>query len=238
MIKARVYLAGISLAVAAAAAQADVTFTPTVVSDYDFRGFTQTATDPALQLSVDFTSGPIHVGAWGSNVDFGTSSTELDLLADYTFGSDETVKATTGLVYYTYPGAYSSASYPEIWVNLAKGWFGVAAHYSWDWAGFGTDASYFEGNVTVPLAETGFGITGHVGYSSGQYWADYDYTDYAIGVTKSFGKANVALKYVSSDFDYDPTTSGRQKKIAPGIDTFSTEGRVILSVSTTLPWAE
>ncbi|MFT3907581.1 MAG: TorF family putative porin [Steroidobacteraceae bacterium] len=228
MTKARVYLAGIALAAAASAAQADITFTPTLTSDYDFRGYTQTAKDPAMQLGVDAVSGPIHVGAWGSNVNFGSSSTELDFVADYTFGSDDSFfKTNTGLVYYTYPGAYTTGSYPEIWVSLSHGWFSVAEHYSWDWAGLGTDANYIEGNLSIPLGDSGFGVSLHGGYSSGQYWDTDDYTDYSIGVTKSFGAFNFALKYVDSNATYDKST-----------DVFSADGRAILSVSTTLPWAK
>ena len=48
MFKARAILAGLTLA-AAATAQAGLSVTPAVVSDYDFRGISQTAAEPALQ---------------------------------------------------------------------------------------------------------------------------------------------------------------------------------------------
>ena len=226
MTKGRVYLAGLALAVTATAAQADITFTPAVVSDYDFRGISQSAKDPAFQLGVDVTSGPIHVGAWTSTVNFGSSSTEIDWLADYSFGSGETDKWNSGIVYYTYPGGFS---YPEIWLQGTKGWFSAAARYSNDYGNTSADAGYFEANVAIPLGETGFSITGHYGLSDGQYWGDYNYSDYSIGVTKSLGKFNLALKYVDNDIDEDSPlyTEG---------DVLNTEDRVILSVSTTLPW--
>lgn len=236
MTKGRVYLAGLTLAVAATAAQADITFTPAVVSDYDFRGISQNAKDPAFQLGVDVTSGPIHVGAWTSQVDFsdasGTNSTEIDWLADYSFGSEETVKWNAGVIYYTYPGGFS---YPEVWLMGTKGWFSAAVRYSNDWFNTSTDAAYFEGNVAVPLGETGFSVTAHYGMSDGQFfsannWGDAaDYADYSIGVTKSLGKFNLALKYVDNDMDNDHPFYTEE-------DANNTEGRAILSVSTTLPW--
>jgi uncharacterized protein (TIGR02001 family) len=227
MIKSRVYLAGLALAVAAAAAHADVSVTPTVVSDYDFRGYSQSGKNPALQIGVDYSSGPIHAGAWTSNIDFGPgdAKSELDLLADYTFGSDETVKVNTGLVYYMYPG-HDVWTYPEAWAIASKGWFSVGYAYSWAWSGTNAEASYVQGNVTVPIGDTGFSVTGHAGYSFGQYWSDFEYVDYSVGVAKSFGNFNTSLKFVGSDQDTIKA------------DVFNNEDRVILSVSTTLPWAK
>ncbi|MFO1265469.1 MAG: TorF family putative porin [Rubrivivax sp.] len=225
--KSRVYLAGLALSVAAVAAHADVSVTPTVVSDYDFRGYSQSGKNPALQIGADYISGPIHIGAWTSNVDFGPhdAKSELDLLADYTFGSDDTVKFNTGVVYYMYPG-HDVWTYPEAWVTASRGWFSLGYAYSWAWSGTSDEASYIQGNVTVPIGETGFGVAGHVGYSFGQYWSSYEYTDWSLGVTKSFGNFNVALKYVGSD----------QVEITS--DVFNNQDRVLLSVSTTLPWAK
>ena len=52
--------------------QAQFTSTWTAVSDYDFRGFSQSAKGPALQGSADYAFGEsgFAVGAWASNVDF------------------------------------------------------------------------------------------------------------------------------------------------------------------------
>lgn len=232
--KSRVYLAGLALTVAAYAAHADVTVSPSLVSDYDFRGYSQSGKSPALQIGLDYASGPIHVGAWTSNVDFGKgdAKTELDLLADYSFGSDETVKFNTGVVYYTYPG-HDEWTYPEAWVTATRGWFSLGYHYGWAWpvvsAGHGVDSlegSYIEGNVTVPLGDSGFSAAGHVGYSFGQYWSSIEYTDWSLGVSKTLGKFNVALKYVGSD------------QVENTSDVFNNQDRVILSVGTTLPWGK
>lgn len=228
MTKGRIYLAGLTLALAATAAQADITITPTVVNDYDFRGISQNAKDPALQLGVDTTSGPIHVGVWTSQVNFGSgNSSEIDWVADYSFGSEETVKWNSGIVYYTYPGG---SSYPEVWLMGTKGWFSGAIRFSNDWFNSSMDAAYVEGNVAIPLGESGFAVTGHYGKSDGQWFAGgYDYADYAIGVTKSLGKFNVALKWVDNDMD-------SSHPLYTETDANNTEGRAILSVSTTLPW--
>jgi hypothetical protein len=89
MIKSRVFLAGALLVAAAGTAHAGLTVTPAVVSDYDFRGVTQTANDPAVQVGATyaFDSG-LYVGGWGSNIKFGAGDPklELDWSAGYTFG--------------------------------------------------------------------------------------------------------------------------------------------------------
>ena len=74
--------------------------------DYNWRGVTQTAQDPALQGSLDFsTDMGLHGGAWASNVDFGGGdpNVEIDLYAGW--GGGETFLWDVGVLYYTYPGA-------------------------------------------------------------------------------------------------------------------------------------
>ena len=65
-------LAAAALSLTAMAAQAEVTGNAAVVSDYNWRGITQTSQDPALQAGIDYAhDSGFYLGAWGSNVDFG-----------------------------------------------------------------------------------------------------------------------------------------------------------------------
>ena len=77
MIKSRIAVAGALLAVAGAANAGTFTVTPTIATDYDFRGVSQTnpdqdGMDPAFQLggTYAFDNG-VYAGIWGSNVDYG-----------------------------------------------------------------------------------------------------------------------------------------------------------------------
>ena len=81
-------LAALALAIGSASiAQAEISSTLTLASDYDFRGISQTARDPALQASLDWASeSGFYLGAWVSNVDFGSGTAadfEWDLLGGY-----------------------------------------------------------------------------------------------------------------------------------------------------------
>ena len=100
-------LAAIGLLGAATAANAGVTSTWTLTNDYDFRGASQSAKDPAVQASIDWADeSGWYIGAWASNVDFGEDDPdfEVDLYGGYTFGSEDSVLYDVGLVYYAYPG--------------------------------------------------------------------------------------------------------------------------------------
>jgi uncharacterized protein (TIGR02001 family) len=254
MIKTRAFVAALAFAGMAAAAHADVTFTPTVVSDYDFRGITQSANDPALQLSFDYASGPLHLGLWTSNIHFdptekdfkffGSKWTEVDFIGDFSGGDDKTVKYNVGFVDYTYPGQ-SGADYPEIWGTLSKAWASGTLHYSWDYGGLGSNsqAYYLELNGNWSIGDSGFGILAHAGHSWGDYWdnpivANGSYQDYALGVTKSYGHFNGTLKYIDTSSYYDQ--NGLDKKPFNGFPNdkaFSGKGKVVLMISTTFPWA-
>ena len=260
MIKTRTYLAGLALAGMASAAYADLSVTPAVVSDYDFRGITQTANDPALSVSVDYASGPLHVGLWTSNVHFdpnetgfkffGAKHTEVDFIADYSGGDDKTVKYNVGFVDYTYPGQ-SGLDFPEIWGTLSKGWASGTLHYSWDYGGLGSNskAYYIEANGTWGIGETGFGITAHLGHSWGDYWdnsatgGNGAYQDYAVGVTKSYGHFSGSLKYIDTSSYFSRCSKKPSSVACTGLPAFpddkvaSGKGKVVLSISTTFPWA-
>jgi uncharacterized protein (TIGR02001 family) len=243
MFKARVFLVVAALA-AASAAQAGVTVTPTVVSDYDFRGLSQSATQPALQVGVDYAGGPFHVGAWASNIEWGTAykgTTEVDILADYTVGSDDTAKFNFGAIDYMYP-RMTDQNTVEVWGTVSKKWFSGSARYSNDWFNLGI-AMYLEANGTFPIGESGFNVTAHIGRSFSDAWKGIEYTDMALGVTKGLGNFTVGLKVVSDAgtraFDNTYKLTASQQKAAFGKKgVFSADDRVLLSISTTLPWAK
>jgi uncharacterized protein (TIGR02001 family) len=233
MTKSRIALAGALLAVAGAA-HADFSVTPTITSDYDFRGFTQTGKDPAFQLSANYTNPTgFYAGIWGSNVDFGPGkpNVELDYSAGFTGGdAKDSVGFDVGAVYYTYVNA-GSLNYLEIYGGITHGWFGAKLWYSPDFGGSSTagntSAEYLEANGTFPLPMD-FSALAHIGYSFGDYWSPGGkYIDWSVGVAKSFGNFATTLKYIDgSDFS-DAHTPGH---------IFESRPKVVFAISTTLPW--
>jgi len=222
-------LAAVGLTCAALTAQAEVTGTIGAVSDYDFRGVSLSAKDPALQGSIDYAhDSGFYVGAWGSNIDYGDDvdgDIEVDLYAGFANQINDDLGYDVGLVYYTYPGSDDIEDYPELYAGLTYKWLEVKQWYSNDYGGLDVDAFYTEANGTFELPAN-FSLGVHLGYNYGDAFEDFEYLDYSIGVGYTLSHFDVGLKYVDNDMD-DQTES----------DVFNSEGRVILSVSTTFPWS-
>ena len=128
----------------------------TAVSDYDFRGASQTAKDPAIQASLDFsTEGGWYIGAWASNVDFGPdvdADYEVDLYTGFSGGEEDGLGWDVGFIYYAYDD--SDLNYPEIYGKLSYGMFSGGLFYSNDWVNSGESSLYATGDVSVPAGET------------------------------------------------------------------------------------
>jgi len=228
----------------AGAVQAGVSSTWTLTNDYDFRGNTQTAKDPALQASVDYAhDSGWYVGAWGSNLDedsYPDADLELDLYTGFSKSLESGLTLDGGLYYYSYPGE-SDYDYLEVYASVAKDWFKAKLWYSPAFGGdfaedfaqstVGTDdvsAWYLEANGTWPLPND-FSLLAHVGFSTGDYWDNVfgdDQIDYSLGVGYTVGHFNLGVKWV--DTDSDTVIEG---------DVFNNEGRVIATVATTFPWS-
>ncbi len=235
-------LAAVALALAATAAQADLTGTITGVSDYDFRGITQTGHDPAIQGSIDYShSSGFYVGAWASSsLDFGNccdENYEVDWYGGFRGGDQVTYDV--GAIYYSYPGTNVNVDYPEIYGGVGWQWLSGKVWYSPDFGSSGDTAWYYEvnGNWSLP---SNFGLSAHIGYSDGDYWDsvyDGSYSDWSVGVTYTLGHFTLGLKWIDgSDLedldDFCPGNScGNVNK-----DVFSTDARAVFSVSTTFPW--
>jgi uncharacterized protein (TIGR02001 family) len=225
-------LAALGLLGAASAANAGVSSTWTLTNDYDFRGNSQSAKDPAIQGSVDYAADSgWYVGAWGSNVDFGDADVDLevDLYTGFSGESEAGLGYDVGVVYYAYPDE-SDFNYFEAYGSISKDWFKGKLWFSDDFGGDSTagktEAFYIEANGAFPLPQN-FSILAHAGYSWGDYWDGIgdETIDYSLGVGYTAGNFNLALKYVDTDTD-----------AVVRDDVFNNEGRVIFTIATTFPW--
>ena len=158
----------------AAAAHAELSGTIGLVSDYDFRGISLSAKDPALQGSIDWAGDSgFYVGAWASNIDYGRDvdgDIELDLYAGFAGGDEDGLGWDLGIVWYTSPGA----------------------------SGTDLDGWYTEGNGSFGLP-LNFSLNLHLGYNYGDAFEDTEYFDYSIGVGYSFANFDFELKWVDND---------------------------------------
>lgn len=230
--------AGVLLVAGAGSAQAELSATVTAATDYDFRGITQTALDPALQLGIDWAhENGIYAGLWGSNLDFGDdaegSDVEVDLILGYAGSITEDLGFDVGATYYSYWADDDDIDYLELYAGLSQGYFSGMLWYSPDYGNSSESAWYLEGNASFPLPRE-FALNLHLGYNAGDYWDDADigldeFYDYSVGIGRSFGHFDVEVKWIDgSDLEELDGTPD---------DVLSSESKFFLSVATTFPWS-
>ena len=231
--------------------QAQFSSTWTAVSDYDFRGVSQSGKDPALQGSADYAFGDsgFSVGAWASNVDFAPfdGDIELDVYANYVGTINDTFSWTAGLTYYMYPGSDSAeilpgfelpplGEYAEAYVGFNAGDFSFKQWFANDFYESDSSAMYTEGNYTASITDA-FSLAFHVGYSWGDYWDDLgdsvdesgDVFDYAVQANYVAGNFTIFGKFTGTD------ASGAMKVTD---DVGNNEPRFLVGVMTTFPWGD
>ena len=214
--------------------QAQFSSTWTAVSDYDFRGYSQSAKNPALQASADYTVGEtgFSFGAWASNVDFDNDEdAELDFYLNYALKVNDTFSFLTGVTWYDYPLGNDLSGYPEFYIGGSIGNFNIKQWYSEDFYAGNESAQYTELNYTQPIGEK-FSLAFHAGYSWGDYWDDVgggELFDYALQANYTAGKFTIFAKFTGTDAD-------EGQKITD--DVANNEPRVLVGVMTTFPWGK
>jgi uncharacterized protein (TIGR02001 family) len=216
--------------------QAQFSSTWTAVSDYDFRGWSQSAKDPALQASADYAFGDsgFSIGAWASNVDFDIpeldidvdGDIELDLYANYVGEINDTFAWTAGLVYYLYPGSDDVGEFAEIYLGLNAGDFSFKQWYADKLFDGPYSAQYTEANYSLGINDD-WSLGFHVGYAWGDAWEDAELMDYSVQVNWAVKNFTIFGKFTGTD------ASGEQKITFDGNNN---EPRFLVGVMTTLPW--
>ncbi len=162
-----------------------------VVSDYVWRGISQTSHNPAIQGGFDYAhSSGFYAGLWGSNVSWivdtattlngvGSAGLELDTYLGFKNSFAEDFSYDVGFIRYNYPGSYTPAPNAATGVgNLAKadtdeiygaiGYKWITAKYSYGLGQFLTlpgaqGTNYIDLTATYPIADSGFTVSAHVG---------------------------------------------------------------------------
>jgi uncharacterized protein (TIGR02001 family) len=209
--------------------------TATVVSDYKFRGISQTDGNFAVQggITISHASG-FYISAWGSSIDdyvtaHGSAHQELDLIA----GFKKTVGGATfdvGALYYVYPGTraagdpsasdfiepYASISY-AIGPVTAKGTINYAPKQkalALDQVGPKNDNVYIAGDLSGAIPGVPLGLTAHLGHTFGPSWLSIgkEYTDWSLGATYTYKALTFGVSYVDTDGDFITPTGKNASK--------------------------
>jgi len=187
-----------------------------LVSDYRFRGFSQSSEDPAIQGGITATTDSgLYASVWASSISF-AGKTEMDLVAGY---SKELIPGVTfdgGVLYYLYPKhSYDSTAntdFFEPYVNLSTT-FGpvsakIGANYAWkqsaliDANGDKADSIYVHTEWSAGIPDTPLGLNAHAGYAKSDAFPggpDGEVFDYSVGATATYKMLTFGVSYVNTD---------------------------------------
>jgi uncharacterized protein (TIGR02001 family) len=195
----------------------------TVVSDYRFRGISQTDKRFAVQgtIGLSHESG-LYATVWGSSIDdyvAAGSDQEIDFIVGYkkTFGG---TTIDGGVLYYYYPGSSGADSdFVEPYISIAHSFGPVTAKATANYApsqsaltiGAGDeDNLYLAGDLSAAIPETPLTVSAHLGHSFGPSYLTIgdEYTDWSLGVSYAIKNLSLGLSYVDTDGTFI-TPSGR-----------------------------
>ncbi|MFO1271357.1 MAG: TorF family putative porin [Rubrivivax sp.] len=174
------------------AAFADLAFNVGAVSDYRYRGISQSRLKPAVQGGVDYDNSGFYVGAWASSIKWikdagGDASAEIDLYGGY---KGDIVKDSltydVGVLTYQYPNNKlpTKAETYEIYGALTYGPATLKySHSVSNLFGFADskNSGYVDLSASFEVA-SGLTLVPHVGYQHVAHASDFSYTDYSLAV--------------------------------------------------------
>ena len=171
-------------------------FNAGAVTDYRYRGISQSRLKPALQGGADFShKNGVYLGFWGTSIKWvkdggGDANVELDFYGGYK-GEAAGIAYDVGVLHYQYPSnkLNPSANTTEVYVAGTMG--PATLKYSQSLTnlfGFANSkgSTYLDLSATFDLGG-GFSLTPHVGYQRVKSNSAASYTDYAITLGKDFG---------------------------------------------------
>ncbi len=237
LILAAAVMAAFSASVAQAEEANSLTFNASVVSDYRYRGISQTHRDLALQGGADYTNNPtgLYAGTWLSTIKWikdagGDADMEWDIYGGKRGNITDSLSYDVGLLGYLYPSNSlpTSANTAEVYGQLG---FGPAyAKYSYaltNLFGFvdSKRSGYLDVGANIDVSK-GFTVNLHAGHQNvkGAANGNASYTDWKLGLTKDLGVASGSIAVIGTNADKAAYTVN---------NTFNGRTALVLSLSKT-----
>jgi uncharacterized protein (TIGR02001 family) len=186
-----------------------------IVSDYRFRGITQTWGRPAIQGGADISHEMgFYAGTWLSNIsgnEYPGGSLEWDMYAGWNFKVNDDLTFPVGMLFYYYPGAnFKSTACPSAanagtvspcGPDVTPNNFELNAGVVWKWLSF---------KASVALTDY-FGANQQLGFTGGtggtQYYdlaANYPVTE-QFTINAHVGYTNFTKDYITANGNVDPS---------------------------------
>lgn len=212
----------------AAPAAPSVSYNLGVISDYRYRGISQTRLRPALQGGADYTNpaNGLYAGTWLSTITWardagGGGHVEMDIYGGKRGELGGGVTYDVGLLGYVYPGngladvpGFVNGNTGEVYAQLGYGaWTAKYSSALTNLFGF-VDSRYssyldLSGNLD---AGNGFTINLHAGRQHVQHSINASYTDWKVGVSRAWGPVTLSLAAVGTTADEAAYTSAANGK--------------------------
>jgi uncharacterized protein (TIGR02001 family) len=191
-----------------------LSFNVGAVSEYRYRGISQSRLKPALQGGIDYAApNGFYVGTWASTIKWikdagGDAKVEVDLYGGYKTEVAKGLTLDVGGLYYLYPSnklgsvaGFANANTFEIYGALTFG--PVTAKYSHSTTnlfGFADskNSGYFDVTATFDLGD-GMSLAPHVGHQSVKHNSAASYTDYSLTLAKDFSGLVVSGALIGTD---------------------------------------
>lgn len=187
-----------------------VSYNASVVSDYRFRGISQTRLKPAVQGGADYANNPtgLYVGTWLSTLKWikdagGSGNVEWDVYAGKKGNFSQNWTYDLGVLTYVYPSndlhpnantteVYGQVGYGPMYLKYSQAvtnLFGFANSKNSDYVDVGA-------NIDVT---NGYVVNLHVGHQTVKNNSASSYNDWKIGLTKDFGILAGSVALVGTD---------------------------------------
>ena len=188
----------------------EVSFNASIVSDYRYRGISQTRLKPALQGGADLVNNPsgFYAGTWLSTIKWvkdggGDSAYEWDVYGGKRGELAPGVSYDVGVLGYIYPSnkLAVSANTTEVYGQLGYGPAYIKySHSVTNLFGFANskNSSYLDLGANLEVGE-GTTLNLHIGRQTVKNNGDFSYTDYKIGLTKDFGIFTGSIAAIGTD---------------------------------------
>ena len=174
-----------------------------LVSDYYFRGLSQTWHKPALQGGADFShSSGLYAGVWSSNVSgnqYAGGSQEIDYFGGYNAKLNDDLTLTAGVYGYYYPGADYSKATASVYEHQSYNTVELNAGASWKW---------LSGKYSYAVTDY-FGINQKTGYDGDSKGTGYLELNASYNVTDDIAlAAHVGWTHITAKLANGATTAG------------------------------
>ena len=198
-------------------APSPLSFNVGAVSEYRYRGISQSRLKPALQGGIDYADpSGFYVGTWASTIKWikdipgGDAQVEIDLYGGYKTEIAKGLTLDVGGLYYLYPSnnlknvaGFANANTFEVYGALTFG--PVTAKYSHSTTHlFGNvdskNSGYFDVTANFDLGD-GMTLSPRVGHQTVKNLAVASYTDYAVTLSKDFSGLVLSGSVIGTDAD-------------------------------------